>query len=657
MAVPAATVWSNQPVPLATPIASQLPPVGMPVSTGAVPALPVASQIPPATPVYRTYTMPDPEAVIAPATSPSVGSNSPPSTFEAVLLPSSYRSVVSDDSGPSAAIDLRPVRRRRRSLTGVVSVVFMLAVAVVSLFFLFQVLSQQGPGLQISQEDNQESLSDTNLRQQTIAKPRPNSDSPFDPQQSTRIDTRDRNTSPSPPSTGTLADIPLPTDRPERNFPINENTSVGDDRNSPSNSAIGDDPFSMPSISPGLPPLPDDGSPDLADGTVPGSDRGEASTNDDGELNGEAVSQPTEPIVSMPTTREISPSELLDVMRKFRLIRHNLQRRDAGPAAMLIMATQLQLDTLVSDGKLDAQQQQRLQTHFQALQHTHQLLEGFWAQVKSSCRPLVTGDEVKIGEQVLGFVEANSEGVILRNAGSNIFYGFEFMPPGIAVTLAEKGAIEDIPTWRLQLAAFYCMYVEKNPDYQKKIDDLISQSEADGHDGALLREYLNTDFSKMGKEIVKQPLPAAAEIQSQLQEFEETHGKLDPKRARPSEAEMLANTLLTEVPQEPKLQIAYLEQARQLAIRSGNAYLLEDIVLELDLLANIETAEVIVESMLELSELKLNEDQARVLMETAIPYLKSGAAIVPSAKKLATQLYKIAERAGFVDSQRRLSQL
>jgi hypothetical protein len=168
---------------------------------------------------------------------------------------------------------------------------------------------------------------------------------------------------------------------------------------------------------------------------------------------------------------------------------------------------------------------------------------------------------------------------------------------------------------------------------------------------------LSADFSKLGKSIAKQSLLSASQIQSQMQDFEEAHGKLDPKRARPSEAELLATTLLTEVPQEPKLQIAYLEQARQLAIRSGNAFLLEDIVLELDLLAKIETAEVLVESMLELSEQKLTENQARHLMETAIPYLKAGAAKVSNGKKLANQLYKIAERAGFVDSQRRLSQL
>ncbi len=370
----------------------------------------------------------------------------------------------------------------------------------------------------------------------------------------------------------------------------------------------------------------------------------------DAETSAESV-QPARPLTEL---------ESLELVSRLRQIRRSMFRRDRESVSRNVTETQRRIDKLLDPSLISLNpSQQRLRKHFEATKSAVDLLDGFWAQVVSSSLAMEGGQEISLNEQTVGFVEGTEEYVILRVAGSNINFRYEFLPPGLAVKIAEIGAINDVPSWRMSLAAFLGLQNDPQERHADRIEELIAQSVADGHDDTLLREFLNDDFSDIAV-ATKLKLPSEAEISELLQDFQTAENSQSPTRVKPQLANRLANRLMTMIPDTQTRAIAYLYHARELATQAGNAFLVEDATSVLADRADVDRGELLLASMLELSKNRLDATQSRNLMETAIPVLKSvpvSAGNKQKIKELAQRLNGLAETHQFLDAQRRISQL
>ena len=94
--------------------------------------------------------------------------------------------------------------------------------------------------------------------------------------------------------------------------------------------------------------------------------------------------------------------------------RRSLLRRDTTTAAKEIQLTDELFAELLGTNLSIASEQQELPELLLALEETLKLLEGFWVQVANSCCRIPGGQEIKVGQQILGFVEADSQQIILE---------------------------------------------------------------------------------------------------------------------------------------------------------------------------------------------------------------------------------------------------
>ena len=378
-----------------------------------------------------------------------------------------------------------------------------------------------------------------------------------------------------------------------------------------------------------------------------------------GSADNDAV-DPDIPSESVQPARPLTELESLELVGRLRQIRRSLFRRDRESVSRNVTDTQRRFDQLLDPSSVSLNPSQlRLRKHFEATKSAVELLDGFWAQVVSSSLAMSGGQEISLNEQIVGFVEGTEDYVILRVAGSNINYRYEFLPPGLAVKIAEMGAINDVPSWRMFLATFLTLQIDPQERHAERIEELITQSVADGHDDTLLREFLNDDFSDIAVK-TKLILPSQAEISVLLQDFQTAENSRNPTQVKPQLASRLANRLITMVPDSQARAIAYAFHARELASQAGDAFLVEDAISVLADRVDIDRVELLLASMLELSKNRLDATQSRNLIETAIPVLKSipvNSENKQKIKDLAQRLNGLAETHQFLDAQRRLSQL
>jgi hypothetical protein len=134
----------------------------------------------------------------------------------------------------------------------------------------------------------------------------------------------------------------------------------------------------------------------------------------------------------------------------------------------------------------------------------------------------------------------------------------------------------------------------------------------------------------------------------------------DIAKLSPGTAGMLAELLLQIDSQNFEQHVILLEEARRLGIRGGEAAIVEDAIIELDNFAQIDRADLMCDSFIELASSELTTSQRRSLMEQAIPFLKSklaDSAKPKSREKLLIQLTDIATAYGMTDAARRINQL
>jgi len=287
-------------------------------------------------------------------------------------------------------------------------------------------------------------------------------------------------------------------------------------------------------------------------------------------------------------------------------------------------------------------------------------VDGFWEQVRKSADSIPGGQEIIIVSQSVGFVEAKPQSIIIRRSGSNIEYQYLFCPPGLAVAIAEQGAVEDIPTWNIQKAAFYIVDQLGGLDHGRRINEFLEIAEEAGHDCGDLRRLGKFEFGSLGRPAEKAKLASKSEPVSAVELFREQHDYKSPRQLSRGNAYSLAELLFKSDSPDAEQRLGLLEEARLLAIQAGAASLAEDTIYELDLIGEIEAADLSCETFIRICSQRLQADQVRQLMERSIGCLNSSSAqsVKPKIRaKLKERLQKLAARFQMPDAARRLKQI
>lgn len=304
--------------------------------------------------------------------------------------------------------------------------------------------------------------------------------------------------------------------------------------------------------------------------------------------------------------------------------------------------------------------QQSLADRVLDFQKLKQHIDGFWKQVRLSANSIPGGSEIVVGTQIAGFVESKPDSVILRRMGANIEYNYSFCPPGLAMAIAERGAIEDIPTWNLQKAAFCALDQLGGADHSRIIDGSIAIAEDAGHNCSDILRLTPLDLDGLGRPESKLEPVSESELHPAIELFREQREYSEPKNLDQSVALQLAETLFNRKEDNASQRLADLQEARFLAIRAGAASLAEDVIYEMQIFGEIDRAEVTCGTFDRISKQKLESSQARQLMERAIGFLNSELAESANPKRrqrLKDRLVKHAERYEMEDALRRLKQI
>ena len=347
-----------------------------------------------------------------------------------------------------------------------------------------------------------------------------------------------------------------------------------------------------------------------------------------------------------------------DIERGYRC----LYRREFDAAEKCFQSASSVLDSVIqTDADKLIPKQQSLADRILDFQKLKMHIDGFWNQVKKSASSIPGGSEIVVGTQKAGFVESKPQSVILRRMGSNIEYNYSFCPPGLAMAIAERGAIEDIPTWNLQKAAFCSIDQLCGADHSRMIDEFVAVAQEAGHNCGDILRLSPLDLDGIGRPDNK--LPAAfskKELHPAVELFREQQDYSEPKKLDESIAQQHAETLFNREDDDTSQRLAVLEEARLLAIRAGAASLAEDAIYEMDVFGKVDRAEVTCDTFNAISKRKLESFQARQLLERAIGFLNSSlaeSANSKSKKRLKDRLLTHAERYAMEDALRRLKQI
>lgn len=528
-----------------------------------------------------------------------------------------------DDPVEELKIDPKRVRKRKRSALGTVIAVVMLVMAGVGGFLIYQnfdsILKLGGvnpdaplaPGLVTDKNEPNEL--------------QPNDDAPLENE--TGVAELDK-------SSATPANQPEETVRPLPEFDLNKLPELTESDVAKVRDSNDVQPDDVPS---------DDEMPDI-DGMADGRD-GESEMK---EVSGQTIVR-------------FDESELAEIRRDLQRARRSLFRREKNHARNAIDNAQDILDRVVtSEEFVIAPEQKPVARLIADTSEILDLIDGFWRQVVASSKSIPGGQEIRIGEQVVGFLEGDDDQVTVRNSGTNITYEYYFCPPGLATSLALQGAIADIPIWSKQLAAFYAVNAVDGIDHRQKIDELLKVAEDAGHDCSGIRHFADFQFGQIGKPEIPVLPPNGETVDEAVAAFRAESNYDDPEKLEPGMAGLHAEFLLQLGSPNFDQQVALLEEARRLAIQGGEASKLEDAILEMEIYAQIDAPDLMCKSLIELTKGKLIPEQRRPFMERSIAFLNSSNGQMADArdrKSLVSRLKKIAQSERMLDATRRLNQI
>ena len=216
----------------------------------------------------------------------------------------------------------------------------------------------------------------------------------------------------------------------------------------------------------------------------------------------------------------------------------------------------------------------------EAVAQTSVRLEEFWTQFRTSCTE--NQGDIEVDGRVVGFVEAARNHLTLKIAGTIRRYDYRFVPPGLMMEIIDRNAIEDIPAYRLQKAAYLISQLQQRPDLGDDIEELLRLSEADGHDVYHLRLMAQFPFWELAQPKSRVAYRPQSRFYKKIPELAEYRSLVS---IQSNAAEKLAWQLLDQAGYAnandvmmDETRMNYLEVARQLAVRSGDTLLAMDIV-------------------------------------------------------------------------------
>ncbi|MEM7455617.1 MAG: hypothetical protein AAF456_14790 [Planctomycetota bacterium] len=277
-------------------------------------------------------------------------------------------------------------------------------------------------------------------------------------------------------------------------------------------------------------------------------------------------------------------------------------------------------------------------------------LEGFWQQVVKSATALGTTD-VEAGGTIVSLVEGTDKHCIFRINGRNMTYSYEMLPPGLAMAVAEMGAKDDVPTWRLQKAAFYAVHLHIDELYGEKAVDFARTAARDGHDASPIENVvLNLDLEELGVPRRRREASSPRELREPVRNYLAEAGFRRVNRMSRADAENAFDTLFQKAigTEEPDKREIALEAAYLVAVRSADVRNAIDVLNELNYWFEVPLTRRAETACIEVAETDLDERTALILLSESISIIRAlqGAELEPD-EKFAEAVFSVGEEFNF----------
>ncbi len=338
--------------------------------------------------------------------------------------------------------------------------------------------------------------------------------------------------------------------------------------------------------------------------------------------------------------------ELIQFRRHMENARRAMYRRDAQTAQNEIENAKSLFKKFESNKKIQLDPKQKeIQKAAYSAGNIKSLLEGFWQQVVSSAANISSGQEIRVANRAIGFVEGSEQYVVLRIDGANITYNYEFLPPGIAMALADQGAKEDVPTWRMQKAAFYAAHSHIDAKYKDRAIEFAKEAEKDNHDPTPIINYINFDPETVGVPDSKTEELDSSILRELTPKARVRLGVDDLRRLRPDQAEGALGSVLDAAVTEKNAtnRVVSFEIAYRLAVKTGDIRRVIDVLDEFRLWVEIDYDMRLNSGLISVGKEKLDERRARFLLRQMIASAKTISdqrlknKIINSGKKIADE--------------------
>jgi hypothetical protein len=246
------------------------------------------------------------------------------------------------------------------------------------------------------------------------------------------------------------------------------------------------------------------------------------------------------------------------------------------------------------------------------------LAESFWKQVVSSCRMLKTG-EIRFGDETAMFIESTDQFVVLKLKGILVRAHLVYLPKSVAIELAERGKIEDVPRWRLQKSVALMLDATQAVESQQLIRELLSESAKDGHDTANL-EWLLERRVEQAKTRTRQKSPDTESLAVAVKALSERIPDKQLAQNNMAGRNLVIQQLQTLIRDEPEANIRFaaLERARKHAIKKGDLIICRQLLVRQDAEFEIDLDELWREAVEQMTDHMQSPQQAELLCEAMI---------------------------------------
>jgi hypothetical protein len=289
------------------------------------------------------------------------------------------------------------------------------------------------------------------------------------------------------------------------------------------------------------------------------------------------------------------------------------------------------------------------------------LLNGYWDQMAASCQAISGGQEIEFEGAFIGFVEGTPESVTIRKDGRNLTFAYRELPVGLALVLAEQGAISDIPTWNLQRAAYFAAHADRDADFADRCQALVAEAEAYGHDAGPVRRFLRSEHQLIGLPEKRIPFPDAPALDLAMREvpfeFSLTSDNYDAGQAASYSRHLLD---LSAGLQDEVVRVAYLDCARQWAVRAGQVDQVVEVLEEMQIWCELDIAKTKAKSFLSFAESNPDATVTRDLCNAVIAFMQadeSSAIDDASRERMLNSCARLAQQAKLEDLVKRLNSI